>query len=54
MSKGIALYGKGQTLEASTAFDLALRLATGDSATHHLLFLIKVGYIFSHVFRASL
>jgi hypothetical protein len=41
MSKGIALYGKGQTLEASTAFDLALRLATGDSATHHLLFLIK-------------
>jgi hypothetical protein len=45
MSRGITLCGKGQIREACSAFDLALKLATGDSATHHLLYLIKVGYI---------
>ncbi|KAG2135230.1 uncharacterized protein EDB93DRAFT_833135 [Suillus bovinus] len=40
MFKGIALYGKTLVKEASRAFDRALQLVTGDSATH-LLFLIK-------------
>ncbi|KAG2337993.1 hypothetical protein BDR05DRAFT_1004611 [Suillus weaverae] len=47
MSKGIALCGKGRIREACSAFDLALKLATGDSATHHLLYLIKAIPIFN-------
>lgn len=41
MSRGIALCGKGQIREACSALDLALKLATGDSATHPLFHLIK-------------
>lgn len=46
MSKGIALCGKGQIREACSAFDLALKMATGDSTTHNLISLMKVRCIF--------
>lgn len=47
MSKGIALCGKGQIREACSAFDLALKMATGDSTTHNLISLMKAAAIFS-------
>ncbi|KAG2037303.1 WD40-repeat-containing domain protein [Suillus americanus] len=47
MAKAIAHYGLRQIREANIAFDLALRFATGDSATHHLLVLIRAIAIFN-------
>ncbi|KAG2127373.1 hypothetical protein BD769DRAFT_1387828 [Suillus cothurnatus] len=41
LAKAIAHYGLKQIREANVAFDLALRFAAGDSATHHLLVLIR-------------
>ncbi|KAG2337996.1 hypothetical protein BDR05DRAFT_952268 [Suillus weaverae] len=41
MSKGIALCGKGQIREACSAFDLASKMTTGNSASRHHIFLIK-------------
>ncbi|KAG1750592.1 WD40-repeat-containing domain protein [Suillus paluster] len=49
VAKGIALYGKQQVLDATTAFDLAFTFAftDGDSKTPFFLFLIKVIALFN-------
>jgi len=44
ISKGIALCGKKQVRDANRAFDLASTFT--DPNTIHLLFLIKVGWMF--------
>jgi hypothetical protein len=45
VSKGIALCGKGLVREARAAFDVASIFMKEDSATSHLLLLIKVHLI---------
>ncbi|KAG2358956.1 quinon protein alcohol dehydrogenase-like superfamily [Suillus spraguei] len=47
ISKGIALYGKGQIRDARKAFDFAFVSANGDSRTAYFLFLIKAIVLFN-------
>lgn len=47
ISKGIALCGRRQFQEATTAFDIAFTFTKKGSSVNHLLFLIKVIALFN-------